>query len=348
MNHIKQAIDIDSEYAKKYLELVSRPDSCRFTEDHHIVPVAYFVDVLGLDGVRRSGSPDMAKGNIVTLSKGRHLLAHYYLVRCAKPCIKSQMVNAFRMMYHEKGKWDDADVIARSQEIDQFYASLKGQKIPHKDGIEVVKRANLVSSREWKGGTLVGLEYKRRPNGKFVEIKDHDAGIQIHLNEYCGFIVDLFGPALPPDYSRIGFVVVYNPLTNDYDLCGDEHKGPNDWGSSVWGVQNCFRVIYSPHYHFPDGVRIVEGAGYSNRCCKGRHLTIASPSELNGTSPFHGLLKGFTSICERFIPLMDFNPGYDTEKYIKFLNAPEVQEAIAQTRDAEPLDLSWLLKKLPA
>ena len=99
MKYIEQAIDLESPWAKKYLELVSRPDKCAVREVHHIVPVAFYEDVLGVVSTRQSGSPDMNPENLVELSGGHHLLAHYYLYRCARQCIKVQMASAVSMMF---------------------------------------------------------------------------------------------------------------------------------------------------------------------------------------------------------------------------------------------------------
>lgn len=100
--HIEQAVDLDSPWAKKYLELVSRPDSGIATEVHHIVPVAFYEDVLGVLTTRQSGTPDMIPGNLVKLSRGHHLLAHYYLYRCCRQCIRAQMASAVSMMLNAK------------------------------------------------------------------------------------------------------------------------------------------------------------------------------------------------------------------------------------------------------
>lgn len=76
--HIEHAIDLESPYAKKYLELVSKPSTSKFTEDHHIVPVAYFADVMGISECRSANSP---------------------VYRCARPCIRAQMANAVSLMF---------------------------------------------------------------------------------------------------------------------------------------------------------------------------------------------------------------------------------------------------------
>lgn len=59
MKYIEEAIDTVSEYGRKYLELVSRGDYGDNLEVHHIVPVAYFADVLGIKECRTSKSPEV-------------------------------------------------------------------------------------------------------------------------------------------------------------------------------------------------------------------------------------------------------------------------------------------------
>lgn len=336
--HIEYAIDMESPYAKKYLELVSKPSTCKFTEDHHIVPVAYFVDVMGISDVRRPGSLDMAKENIVTLSKGRHLLAHYYLVRCAQKCIRSQMVNAFRRMYNDRDKWDDKEVLKKSKEIDRFYRSLKGKKIPHKDGTEEVSRDNLVSTRQWKDGANVGLELKRRPNGKFVEITDHDAGIRIETmnGEVNVFKVTLFGPMADPAWKGLMFSIE-GPGDGSglhVSVCEDKKEFSRKSSSGLGCGGAMFWISYFPQFN----------TDFKVSCRKGGSVKELKPEQLVGSEAFHRLVRSCATITEKFLPLMDFNGN--TEKCILHMQHPEVQGAISRTPEAEPIELDWLLEKV--
>lgn len=98
MDYLSRAIDLNSKWSKKYIKLVSSSDRGDSLEIHHIVPVAFYEIVLGNSYTRHSDSIDMKKENLVSLSRGHHLLAHYYLYKCAMPCIKAAMAGALSMM----------------------------------------------------------------------------------------------------------------------------------------------------------------------------------------------------------------------------------------------------------
>lgn len=125
--YIDEAIDLNNEYAKKYIKLVSHQDTTGFIETHHIVPVAFYRDILHVAKCRTQGSIDMEPSNLVALSKGHHLLAHYYLMRCAKKVISKQMENAFKLIYDltDVSKITERDVIKRMHELDEAYKNLK-------------------------------------------------------------------------------------------------------------------------------------------------------------------------------------------------------------------------------
>lgn len=82
--HLGDCIDMDSPYAKKYIELISTPDVGDDLEGHHIVPAAFYKYVLCCEKIRLVSSLDMVPENIVQLTKIHHILAHYYLARCIK------------------------------------------------------------------------------------------------------------------------------------------------------------------------------------------------------------------------------------------------------------------------
>jgi hypothetical protein len=343
---------MESPYAKKYLELVSKPSTCKFTEDHHIVPVAYFVDVMGISDVRRPGSLDMAKENIVTLSKGRHLLAHYYLVRCAQKCIRSQMVNAFRRMYNDRDKWDDKEVLKKSKEIDRFYRSLKGKKIPHKDGTEEVSRDNLVSTRQWKDGANVGLELKRRPNGKFVEITDHDMGLKIRVEKGNTLWIECFGPSVEKNNPWVYFCIGGTSFFDEeigMGLC--EGHGKNKWGFRDWGTNYMISASYSRSVHYVGtwcASTEVPGPGYTIHVTHGNKYTPVRKKPICAAPAYHRLATSCVEICKKVIPLMDFGKETNPEYYIKFLEAPEVRGALEMVSKAEPFDIDGILARIPA
>ena len=97
--YLAECIFMDSESAKKYIEIVSSPDTEAEKADiHHIVPVSYFRQEIGIDNARSAYSPDMAPENLVRLTHERHLLAHYYLHLCIRPKYRNAMALAFAMM----------------------------------------------------------------------------------------------------------------------------------------------------------------------------------------------------------------------------------------------------------
>lgn len=121
--YLSEAIDLDSPYAGRYLDLVSKNDSSEGTHRHHIVPVTYYLDVLGCTEVRKVGTLDMVAENLVYLTRGHHLLAHYYLSKCARECIRHQAVSAFRIMYDTTDPATDENVVAFASEMDDWYAN---------------------------------------------------------------------------------------------------------------------------------------------------------------------------------------------------------------------------------
>lgn len=194
--YIEEAIDLNSPYAKKYLKIVSRADIGRKTEDHHIVPVAYFEDVLGLKGCRKAYSPDMDKSNIVSLSPGRHLLAHYYLYKCSRKCIRPQMASALSMMFSLK------DLNKRISELTERQAKeIANAKEEAKEfsGWKTMRlRFGLVSKILYEDGKQV-YGFIIKPDGTVRQYNDRR----------YGFIVD--------EEKDLGTVDVEEPWVSMYD-----------------------------------------------------------------------------------------------------------------------------------
>ena len=126
VKYLNDAIDTNSEYGKKYIRLVSHADTNTCVEGHHIVPVAYYKHVLHISNCRTKDSIDTEPSNMVNLTKGHHLLAHYYLMKCAKPCISYYMECAFKQSYKTTDVSDitELDVIRRIPDIDAAYNNL--------------------------------------------------------------------------------------------------------------------------------------------------------------------------------------------------------------------------------
>lgn len=123
VTYINDAINITSSDGKKYMEIVSHSDVGTYVHVHHIVPVAFYKNVLGITTCRKPSSPDMIASNLVSLSPGRHLLAHYYLMKCAKPCIKSSMIRAFQVIYDATDITliSEEQVLSKVAELDAAY-----------------------------------------------------------------------------------------------------------------------------------------------------------------------------------------------------------------------------------
>lgn len=184
--YFKDILDPETPGVDKYIKLVTVPDSGDDTEVHHIVPVAYFEDVLGLKNCRMAGSPDMAKGNLVRLSKGRHVLAHFYLAKYAKKCIAVQMRNAFCLTYQttDFSKVTEEEVISRIDEINREYRKLKNSKKEHKDGVEIRRTKSCVSQNTWKDGKPTGISMKWYPDGSIRYIHNHEWCFTIEKKTY--------------------------------------------------------------------------------------------------------------------------------------------------------------------
>lgn len=188
--HIKQAIDLSNPYAALYLDVVSLPSSEAVTDTHHIVPVSFYRDVLGEDRVRMADTPDMDRRNLVKLTPGKHLLAHYYLCKCAQKCIRVQMENAFALMYStfDISSVSDGEVMRRSVELDAEYAKIKHRKRVHKDGPETIFRNTYTILRHWKDGKQYGISAKWEPDGKLFELGDCDQDITVVIKPgWTGF-----------------------------------------------------------------------------------------------------------------------------------------------------------------
>lgn len=181
MKYIEEAIDTVSEYGRKYMELVSKSEYGDNLEVHHIVPVAYFADVLGIKECRTSKSPDMAKENLVSLSRGHHVLAHFYLAKCARKCIAVQMRNAFCLTFQttDFSSVTEEDVLSRIDEIDREYRKMKSMKKEHKDGIEIRRTKTCVSMNKWEDGKPVGISMKWGADGTIREVQNHENGFTI-------------------------------------------------------------------------------------------------------------------------------------------------------------------------
>lgn len=181
MKYIEEAIDIKSPYAKKYLKLVSRSDTGDRTEDHHIVPVAYFSDVLKIKNVRKASSPDMDRDNIVALTPGHHLLAHYYLYKCARECIRPQMASAVSMMFSLKDI--DTRISQLTERQAREIASAKDEAKAFSGWKTRRLSTGFISKILYKDGKEV-YGFLLHPNGKVRQYRDGRYGF--HTDQWGG------------------------------------------------------------------------------------------------------------------------------------------------------------------
>lgn len=243
MVYINECIDSETEFGKKYLSLVSKDDELMATHLHHIVPVAYFKDVLGISECRKKGSPDMDPDNLVKLSVGKHLLAHYYLMKCAKKCIKAQMVNAFMCTYKTTSVdgITEEDVLARMAELDAEYAALKNGKRPHKDEITISNGKNTHRLTRWLNGEKYGTYVVYDNNGRIKELGKYGTHIKIRL-----FYIDEYPYNLPVSkYAQNELV----HILVDVGMLGGNFTGMSFWSDNLFSldesnVRGGYRAIF--------------------------------------------------------------------------------------------------------
>ena len=197
IKYISSAIDINSVWARKYLALVAADDKVDTVEVHHIVPVAFYEIVLGISYTRHSDSKDMVKDNLVSLSRGHHLLAHYYLYKCAMPCIKAAMASALSMML--KGR----DIKKRLSDLTEE------QVIELSNAADEAKKFSGWKVRSIPGGFI----------GKYL----YSEGKVTH-----GFI-------LKPSGKVMKYVDNVNGFSIDEDY-GDVHMCCGEWGARTFRI----------------------------------------------------------------------------------------------------------------
>lgn len=212
MKYLEDAINMKSPWAKKYLELVSRDDQCENTVTHHIVPVAFYEYVLHRTDTRQAGSPDMEGENLVKLSGGHHLLAHYYLYRCARPCIKPQMASAVSMMFNLKDidlrlselTEQQAKEVARAKDEAKEFTGLKIRNVP----------GGFIGKYYYENGKLV-YSFLMKPNGKVRKYVDNVNGFC--TDEDCGHVVMTFYTDTPERKKYAGSEVIASTRTVAWD-----------------------------------------------------------------------------------------------------------------------------------
>lgn len=77
---------LENKYTALYFKLTSKPDSCEYTENHHIIP--------------RCMGGDNSKSNMVHLSARKHFICHYLLIKmvhCKSPEFY-KLIKGFAMM----------------------------------------------------------------------------------------------------------------------------------------------------------------------------------------------------------------------------------------------------------
>lgn len=316
MVYINECIDSETEFGKKYLSLVSKDDEVMATHLHHIVPVAYFKDVLGISECRKKGSPDMDKDNLVKLSVGKHLLAHYYLMKCAKKCIKAQMVNAFMCTYKTTSVdgITEEDVLARMAELDAEYASLKNGKRPHKDEIYISNGKNTHRLTRWLNGEKYGTYLIYDNKCRITDIGKYNCPIDISFS-YLDSDVN--------EYEKRELTGGHEAEYTDGELycigvrINKECRfGITPTSFSVWEMregENPRLIQFYKHYYYKTGSDVYT---YSFRT-------------LFGDSPLDGILPTDTTGIETWLAMSAFStPVYEVIAFVMSL--------ITQSKDACP------------
>ena len=159
----KAAVDIESEWAWKYADLMMRGLESRplpYAERHHMVPFSWY-KMNGFEG-KRDGN-HVCENNMSTLKYDEHLFAHFCLAKCSHGQFKGKMACAFCQMYNVTVSTDklpeESDVLEYISRTDFMKIMMN---MPHVAGVDASGRKHI-----WE----VGLnEYYRQ----YYEMrKDH-------------------------------------------------------------------------------------------------------------------------------------------------------------------------------
>jgi len=99
--HFKKCFDTESEWCWKYAAIVIRGLGLRetkYTESHHIIPVAYYASTTGKKITHRFAAK-YTIGNLTGLDCSEHIAAHYCMAKCAKADMGIH-ADAFMMLYN--------------------------------------------------------------------------------------------------------------------------------------------------------------------------------------------------------------------------------------------------------
>lgn len=223
--YIKYAINTTSEYGKKYIDLVSKSDTGLFKHVHHIVPVAYFKNVLGDTNARARGARASHKSNIVSLTVGHHLLAHFYLMKSAKGCIAGQMKRAFRFLYDATSVDDitEADVLTRMQELDNaYYETIKHVGQWSKDGKFIALHSSIkeaaLSVNAWPAEISSACRGEQPTSHGYVWVFEGTDPKSIHFPDIDGDNINRHRVA---QYTTGGsLIAIYDTLTDAANAVG--------------------------------------------------------------------------------------------------------------------------------
>ena len=144
---LETKIFIDNDYFEKYYEIIEKnlnTEKVKFkTEAHHIMPRHYFKHIGCNDWNCHKKDAMVNKDNIVNLLYKDHILAHYYLCKCAKEkWLKDAMLSSFYYM-SRRGVLSSKDMLdigllEKYQELyEDYHKSKIGRKLSesHKNKI---------------------------------------------------------------------------------------------------------------------------------------------------------------------------------------------------------------------
>lgn len=161
---LKLGVCKDNEYLDKYIDLVNKYKDSPYVKgvssSHHIVPVHYFkYNKLEIDN---------SSFNRVNLSYSNHLLAHYYLYKCASNTYYE--ISNLTPLALLSSEIDEEWIIRHSVDLDEAFkreAEIKkeirlGQKYINKDNINKVVNVDDIDAYLQEGWSLGRVELTKR------------------------------------------------------------------------------------------------------------------------------------------------------------------------------------------
>jgi hypothetical protein len=159
----KKCFDTESEWCLKYAAILVRGIKNRkleYAEGHHVVPASFY-------GKRRTVYSD--ENNLVTLSYGEHLYAHYCAAQCGIGRMQEIMANAFFFMY-KLAVTGKRPVLPEEKEFIESLSELEVNRIramrSQTRAVEAAGRAH-----KWEGLTKYNRDYREANKEHIARVK---------------------------------------------------------------------------------------------------------------------------------------------------------------------------------